>query len=265
MTEDKRYPANYEGVVQVVEHLLGPDGCPWDKKQTRESLADMFLEECYEFVEAIEEGDTGKIVEELGDVFFHVMFQLKLGEDGGEFEREDVFRGLVDKLVRRHPHVFGDKRASGADEAIANWDAMKRQERAASGASILDGVPKNMPALAYAQAVQGRAERAGFDWDGIQGVLDKVAEELAEIEAAGSDAERERELGDLLFSVVNAARWLGIEAEASLRGANRRFYGRFVIMERLSRERGVSFDALSMDEKEALWEEAKARGAGSEG
>ena len=257
MTEDKRYPANYEGVVQVVEHLLGPDGCPWDKKQTRESLADMFLEECYELVEAIEEGDTGKIVEELGDVFFHVMFQLKLGEDGGEFKREDVFRGLVDKLVRRHPHVFGDKRASGADEAIANWDAMKRQERAASGASILDGVPKNMPALAYAQAVQGRAERAGFDWDGFEGVLDKVAEELAEIEAAGSDAERERELGDLLFSAVNAARWLGIEAEASLRGANRRFYGRFVIMERLSRERGGSFDALSMDEKEALWEEAK--------
>ena len=254
---DERYAADYEGVVQVVEHLLGPDGCPWDKKQTRESLADMFLEECYELVEAIEEGDTGKIVEELGDVFFHVMFQLKLGEDGGEFEREDVFRGLVDKLVRRHPHVFGDKRASGADEAIANWDAMKRQERAASGASILDGVPKNMPALAYAQAVQGRAERAGFDWDGFQGVLDKVAEELAEIEAAGSDEERERELGDLLFSVVNAARWLGIEAEASLRGANRRFYGRFVIMERLSRERGVSFDALSMDDKEALWEEAK--------
>ena len=254
---DERYAADYEGVVQVVEHLLGPDGCPWDKKQTRESLADMFLEECYELVEAIEEGDTGKIVEELGDVFFHVMFQLKLGEDGGEFEREDVFRGLVDKLVRRHPHVFGDKWASGADEAIANWDAMKRQERAASGASILDGVPKNMPALAYAQAVQGRAERAGFDWDGFQGVLDKVAEELAEIEAAGSDEERERELGDLLFSVVNTARWLGIEAEASLRGANRRFYGRFVIMERLSRERGVSFDALAMDEKEALWEEAK--------
>ena len=257
---DERYAADYDGVVQVVEHLLGPDGCPWDKKQTRETLADMFLEECYELVEAIEEGDTGKIVEELGDVFFHVMFQLKLGEDDGGFDREDVFRGLVDKLVRRHPHVFGDKRASGADEAIANWDAMKRQERAASGASILDGVPKNMPALAYAQAVQARAERAGFDWDGFEGVLDKVAEELAEIEAAGSDAERERELGDLLFSAVNAARWLGIEAEASLRGANRRFYGRFVIMERLSRERGVSFDALAMDEKEALWEEAKGIG-----
>ena len=251
MTKDKEYSATYEGVVQVVEHLLGPDGCPWDKKQTRETLADMFLEECYELIEAIEEGDTGKIVEELGDVFFHVMFQLKLGEDGGEFDREDVFRGLVDKLVRRHPHVFGDKRAPDAEGAIANWDAIKRQERAASGASILDGVPKNMPALAYAQAVQGRAERAGFDWDDFQGVLDKVTEELTEIEAAGTDEERERELGDLLFSVVNAARWLGIETEASLRGTNRRFYGRFVIMERLSRERGVSFDALSMDEKEA--------------
>lgn len=260
MTQDKNYPATYEGVWQVVDHLLGPDGCPWDKKQTRETLADMFLEECYELIEAIEEGDTDKIVEELGDVFFHVMFQLKLGESSGEFNRKDVFRGLVDKLVRRHPHVFGNKRAPDAEGAIANWDAIKRQERAASGASILDGAPKNMPALAYAQAVQGRAERAGFDWDSFRGVLDKVAEELAEIEAAGSDAEREEELGDLLFSVVNAARWLGIEAEASLRGANRRFYQRFVIMERISRERGVSFDSLSMDEKEALWEDAKAMG-----
>ena len=120
---DDTYSGTYEGVQQVLERLLGPDGCPWDKKQTRETLADMFLEECYELIEAIEEGDTGKMVEELGDVLFHVMFQLKLGEDSGEFNRKDVFRGLVDKLVRRHPHVFGDKRASGADEAIANWDA----------------------------------------------------------------------------------------------------------------------------------------------
>lgn len=264
---DTKYAASYEGVQQVLDHLLGPDGCPWDKKQTRETLADMFLEECYELVEAIEEGDTGKIVEELGDVFFHVMFQLKLGEDNGEFTRDDVMGTLVDKLVRRHPHVFDNKWVADADGAIANWDAVKRQERAATGASILDGVPKNMPALAYSQAVQGRAERAGFDWDGFQGVLDKVAEELAEIEGADTDAEREMELGDLLFSVVNAARWLGIEAEASLRGANRRFYGRFVIMERLSRERGVSFGALSMDAKEALWREAKAMTAdmGNEG
>ena len=258
MTQDINYPATYEGVVQVVDHLLGPDGCPWDKKQTHESLADLFLEECYELIEAIEEGDTDKIVEELGDVFFHVMFQLKLGEDRGKFDRKDVFRGLVDKLVRRHPHVFDNKWVPDAEGAIANWDAIKRQEREASGASILDGVPKNMPALAYAQAVQGRAERAGFDWDRFQGVLDKVAEELAEIEAAGSDEEREKEFGDLLFSVVNAARWMGIESEASLRGTNRRFYQRFAAMERLSRERGVSFDALTMDEKETLWEEAKA-------
>ena len=255
---DTQYAATYEGAEQVLAHLLGPDGCPWDKKQTRETLADMFLEECYELVEAIEQGDTGKMVEELGDVLFHVMFQLKLGEDSGVFTRDDVLETLVGKLLRRHPHVFGDERASGPDEAIANWDAVKRQEKAASGESILEGVPKNMPALAYAQAVQGRAERAGFDWDSFQGVLDKVAEELAEIEAADSDGEREAELGDLLFSVVNAARWLGIDAEASLRGTNRRFFQRFAHMERLSRERGVSFDALTMVEKEALWEEAKS-------
>ena len=256
--ETTAYSDTYEGVHQVLERLLGPDGCPWDKKQTRESLTDMFLEECYELVEAIEEGDTGKIVEELGDVLFHVMFQLKLGEDRGEFTQDDVLGALVDKLLRRHPHVFGDKQATSPDDAIANWDAVKRQEKAESGGSILDGVPKNMPALAYAQAVQGRAERAGFDWDSFQGVLDKVTEELAEIEAAGSDEEREKELGDLLFSVVNAARWMGIDSEASLRGTNRRFYRRYTIMERLSRERGVSFDALTMDAKEALWQEAKA-------
>ena len=255
---DATYSDTYEGVHQVLERLLGPDGCPWDKKQTRESLTDMFLEECYELVEAIEEGDTGKIVEELGDVLFHVMFQLKLGEDRGEFTQDDVLGALVDKLLRRHPHVFGDKQATSPDDAIANWDAVKRQEKAESGGSILDGVPKNMPALAYAQAVQGRAERAGFDWDSFQGVLDKVTEELAEIEAAGSDEEREKELGDLLFSVVNAARWMGIDSEASLRGTNRRFYQRYTIMERLSRERGVAFDALTIDAKESLWQEAKA-------
>ena len=255
---DERYSATYGGIQQVLDYLLGPDGCPWDKEQTPESLTDMFLEECYELIEAIEENDKGKIVEELGDVLFHVMFQLKLGENSGAFKREDVFRELVDKLLRRHPHVFDDKWVADADGAIANWDAIKRQERAGSGASILDGAPKNMPALAYAQAVQSRAGRAGFDWDSFDGVLDKITEELTEIEAAGSDDEREEELGDLLFSVVNAARWLKIDAESSLRGANRRFYRRFILMERLSRERGVSFDALSLDEKEALWQEAKA-------
>ena len=259
------YPATYEGVEQILAHLLGPDGCPWDKKQTRESLTDMLIEECYELIEAIEENDTSKVVEELGDVLFHVMFQLKLGEDGGEFTQDEVMGALVDKLIRRHPHVFADKWVPDAEGAIANWDAIKRQERAESGASILDGVPKNMPALAYAQAVQSRAKRTGFDWEDFQGVLDKVAEELAEIEAADTDAEREMELGDLLFSVVNAARWLGIEAETSLRGANRRFYDRFTTMERLSREQGVAFDALTLDEKEALWQQAKAQVAGNEG
>ena len=255
---DTKYPATYEGVEQVLARLLAPDGCPWDKKQTRETLAESFLEECYELIEAIEEGDTAKMLEELGDVLFHVIFQMRLGEDNGEFSREDVLGGLVDKLVRRHTHVFGEQSAAGADEAIANWDAVKRQEKAASGGSILDGVPKNMPALSYAQAVQGRAERAGFDWDDFDGVLAKVAEELAEIEAAGTDAERESELGDLLFSVVNAARWMGIDAEPALRGTNRRFFARFTQMERISRERGTTFDTLSLDEKESLWQEAKA-------
>jgi tetrapyrrole methylase family protein/MazG family protein len=257
MSADERFPATYDGVLQLLGRLRGPGGCPWDREQTHESMKEMFLEECYELVEAIEQGDTAKMVEELGDALFHVMFQAHIGEETGEFTQEQVFAALIEKLVRRHPHVFGDMQVSGAGEVLANWDNLKRQEKEGTDASILDGVPRTMPSLAYAQAVQRRAARAGFDWDDFRGVLEKVAEELAELEGAQSGDERERELGDLLFSMVNAARWLGVDAESALRHTNARFYRRFVEMERLSRERGLSFAELSLDEKEALWQEAK--------
>ena len=253
----RQFPPTFDGLRQVVSILLGPEGCPWDREQTFDTLKHLFLEECYELIEAIEEGDDAKIMEEMGDVLFHIAFQAKIAEADGRFGASEVCGGVIDKLVRRHPHVFADAKLADAADAVPRWDALKRAEMKDSDRSILDGVPKVMPALAYAQAVQGRAARMGFDWDDAEGVLQKAAEELRELEAAESDSEREAELGDLIFSIVNAARWMGAEAETALRGANRKFYSRFTGMERMARERGLDFESLPMSGKEALWREAK--------
>ena len=265
MTPNHPFPPTFDGLRQVVSALLSPDGCPWDREQTFDTLKHLFLEECYELVEAIEEGDDAKIVEEMGDVLFHIAFQSKIAEADGRFGIGDVCGGVVDKLVRRHPHVFGDAELADAADAVPRWDALKRAEmKDDAERSILDGVPKVMPALAYAQAVQGRAARMGFDWDDANGVLQKAVEELGELEAAQSDSEREAELGDLIFSIVNAARWMGVEAETALRGTNRKFYARFTGMERMARERGLDFESLPMSAKEALWQEAKRAESSSE-
>ena len=257
MTNMSDYPATFDGVLQLLERLRGPNGCPWDRKQTHKSMTEMLLEECYELIEAIEEDNVDEMVEELGDVLFHVAFQARMAEEAKEFTHGQVFEALIGKLVRRHPHVFGDAQADDAEQVIANWDAIKRDEKQGGDDSILDGLPRHMPALAYAQSVQGRAARTGFDWDDISGALAKVVEELGEIDDAQSDEQKEHELGDLLFSIVNASRWMGIEAESALRHANGRFYRRFTAMERFSRERDLDFAELPLDQKEALWQEAK--------
>ena len=254
---DSSFPSSFEGIQQLVATLRSPDGCPWDREQSADSLKHLFLEECYELVEAIEEGDVEKIAEELGDVLFHGASQIQIAEEQGDFSGSDVFRQVIEKLVRRHPHVFGDVVMEDAEEAVPRWDEIKRQEMAGTDRSILDGVPRAMPAMGYAQAVQGRAARMGFDWDDYAGVLEKVAEELRELDEVETDDDRESELGDLLFSVVNASRWMGIEAETALRKSNRRFYSRFTTMERLARDRGLDFESLSLDAKEDLWQEAK--------
>ena len=260
MTHAERYPSSFDGLRQVLQHLRSPEGCPWDREQTRHSLKGQFLEECYELLEAMDGDDAQRIVEELGDVLLHVAYQLRFGEEASEFDSEEVFGRLVDKLVRRHPHVFGDAEARDAGEVETSWEAIKRREREEEPGeerSMLDGVPRGMPSLGYSQTIQARAARAGFDWDDYGGVLDKVSEELRELETAGSEEEREAELGDVLFSMVNASRWLGVDAEGALRRANARFYERFARMESLSRRRGVSFLDLPMEEKELLWQEAK--------
>ena len=216
------------------------------------------LEECYELLEAIDQGDPSKLVDELGDVLFHMAFQIHLGIEERALTAEQVFEHVNEKLARRHPHVFGDDVATDPHEVESRWHTLKRREQSDAETSITDGVPKEMPALAYAQAIQERAARAGFDWEEVQGVVQKVDEELHELEAATSDAEREAELGDLLFSLVNLGRWLGIDAEGALRGAGARFRKRFSLMEKLSVQRRVSFDGLTLAEKEALWQEAKS-------
>ncbi len=253
------YTHDFDGASAILRHLRGPDGCPWDRRQTRDDLKAQFLEECYELVEAIDSGDIAGVVEEVGDVVLHVLFQMEIGREQGEFTPEDVFGGLIDKLHRRHPHVFGDADASDADEVMANWQAIKRGERRQAGESILDGVPKSMPGLAQAQAIQQRAAHAGFDWEDVSGVLDKLAEEVGELAESESAAEREAEFGDLLFAAVNAARWMDLGAEEALRKANARFHRRFALMERMCRDRGVSFEELPLDDKEGLWQEAKRR------
>jgi tetrapyrrole methylase family protein/MazG family protein len=261
----KAYPSTFEGVVEMVAFLRGPKGCPWDREQTRDSLKRQFLEETYEVVEAIDRGDAKALSEELGDVLLHLAFQMRIAAERQEFTSEQAFTQLIEKLVRRHPHVFAKADASSAEQVEANWEELKRRERSqmldksAKGTrqSALDGVPKAMPALAYAQAVQVRASRVGFDWEAVDGLADKVAEEAAELKGARSDEEREAELGDLLFTLVNLCRWHKVDAEGALRKANARFYQRFTHMERAATEQGRTLSEMPMADKEALWQQAK--------
>jgi tetrapyrrole methylase family protein/MazG family protein len=215
------------------------------------------LEECHELIEAIEMDKPELIVEELGDVLFHLAFQVRLGEESGQFTDDHVFGTAIRKFVRRHTHVFGSDRLSNTREAEAHWSAHKREDRADASTSVVDGVPEGLPTLARTQSIQERAAWSGFDWEDVESVVEKVKEELAELHHSQTLEEREAELGDVLFALVNVGRWLGMDAEAALRQANTRFRDRFVLMEDLSSKRGLHFDELLLEEKEALWQEAK--------
>ena len=256
-TPSDDFPATFDGLMALVARLRGPEGCPWDREQTSKSIRAGLLEECYELLEAIERDRSDEVLEELGDVLLHLAMQIQIAHEESRFSQRRVFRRQIEKLVRRHPHIFGGAHAADAREVEVQWEALKEREREASGRSLLDGVPGTMPALAYAQIIQKRAGRVGFDWPEIDGVLAKVVEELNELRDAPCQEQREEELGDLLFSMVNVSRWLGLEPEAALRGANARFRRRFSLMERLCRERGHSFADLSLEAKESLWQEAK--------
>ena len=243
-------------LVDVIARLRAPDGCPWDRKQTHASLRENLLEECYEVLDALDEGDSRKLCIELGDLLMQVVLHGQIATEAGEFELGEVISGINTKLINRHPHVFGSLKVKDANEVLVNWEAIKKEERGID-TSMLDSVPRQMPALAYSQDIQKRVARAGFDWEDVDGVIDKLAEEVDEYKKAGSLKEKEHEFGDLLFTLANIARRLGINLEAALRQANKRFYHRFAYMEKTCQERGVNLSDLSFDEQNTLWEEAK--------
>mgnify|MGYP002641265140 CR=1 FL=1 len=246
----------YEGLRDIIARLRAPDGCPWDQEQTHTTMRRNLLEECYEALDALDAGDSESLAEELGDVLMQIVFHCQIAEDNGEFTEADMFRHINEKLIRRHPHVFGDVVVKDAREVEANWEETKKRERD-ENVSVLDGVARAMPALGYSQAITFRASQAGFEWDDVSGVMDKVREEIGELDAASTQAEREHEFGDILLSMVNVARWLHIDAESALREANNRFYGRFTHIEAAARTQGRPMRDVPMAEKEALWEEAK--------
>ena len=253
-------PGSFRALLDIVERLRSPDGCPWDREQTHESLKRNLLEECYEVLAAIDNRDPAQLSQELGDILVQVVFHSQMAREAREFRVEDVVSGASDKLIRRHPHVFGDASVTDAREVERNWERLKREEGASR--SPVEGIPRDLPSLAYAQLMQDRVSKVGFDWDDVSGVLDKVVEEIQEIKTAPGDEARAREMGDLLLSLVNLARWLGIHAEDALRDANARFSRRYVTMERLTSERGLDFPQLPLDAKEKLWQEAKAETGG---
>jgi tetrapyrrole methylase family protein/MazG family protein len=245
----------FDGLFAVVERLHAPDGCPWDREQTHASLRPHLLEEAYEALEAIDAGDADQLAEELGDVLLQVLMHAAVAKREGTFEYSDVNAAIARKLIRRHPHVFGEATAANAEEVYQNWEALKQQEKPRT--SILEGVPRSLPALAASQSLQGRARRIGFDWPDIEGPLEKLREEIDEFAHAEGEAEREDEFGDVLFVVANIAQRLGIEAEQALRHANEKFRRRFGEVERLAAEEQVDLRDLDITGLDALWDRAK--------
>lgn len=261
----------FDALTETIWRLRQPDGCPWDREQTHASIAKNMVEEAYEAVDCIEDGDDAHLCEELGDVLMQVMLHAQIAADEGAFTIEDVVRGLDEKLVRRHPHVFGEHAgARDADEVLGIWDEVKLAEKAqgdaeaaAAGAvrpkGLLDGVPRALPALMQAQKVSRKAAAVGFEWETVEDVWAQVASERAEFEREEpGSAEREMEFGDMLFALVNVARREGIDAESALRASTMKFRARWEAVEELAYERGTSVEALSTEELNRLWDEAKA-------
>lgn len=262
--------ASPHGMAAISARLRATDGCPWDRRQTHASLRPFVLEEAYETVDAIERGAPADLAEELGDLFLQIILHAQLAAEEGTFDLTDVYRTLGAKIVRRHPHVFGDLEVSSAEEVLRNWESIKAAERheAGASASAFSGVARAIPALAASREIQERASSLGWDWPAIEGVWEKVAEELAELHEAadiegdpGRDA-RLHELGDVLFAGVNLARWLKLDPEEALRNANRRWIERYERVEALAGARGLVLVDLSAEEKDALWNEVKS-GRGS--
>ena len=250
---------DFSPLVDIMRQLRAPGGCPWDRVQTPESLRKHILEEAYEVVEAIDMKDARLLAEELGDLLLQIVFQARIAEEAGQFSMQDVVDGITDKLVRRHPHIFGDVQLSDAAAVLANWEAIKRKEKP-ERKSRLDGVPKDLPALSAAAKLQGKAADAGFDWDDVAPVVEKCREEWRELLAAMEEkdaAHIEEEMGDLLFAVVNLSRFLKVNGELALLAANRKFKRRFRFVEGKVEALGGDWKKFTLEELDAFWNEAK--------
>jgi len=263
MTEEIEPAALSTGITQlrqIVAALRAPGGCPWDREQTHESLRGALVEECYEVIDAIERSDDRNLREELGDLLLHVVMQAQMADERGVFTLEEVAAGICEKMIRRHPHVFGGQLAETSSDVLRQWEQIKREEKGGSG-SLLDGLPKTFPSLLRAQNAQKKAARVGFDWPEAEPVFGKIGEEVSEIReamASGTESRIEAEIGDLLFTAVNLARKLGVDAETALAGATNRFIGRFQFIESELARDGRKVEEASLEELDRIWEKAKS-------
>ena len=251
-------------LLNIMKRLRGEGGCPWDRAQTIESLKPFLIEECYEVIDAIEEGNPKKIQEELGDLLFQIIFLAQIGQEKGNFNIVQILTTITKKMIRRHPHVFSNESASDASEVLAKWEEIKRSEEKSDSkkgfSSILNGIPKGLPSISYAHRVQAKASRVGFDWMDIREVMDKLDEEMVEFHEAvkkADQAQKESEFGDLLFTMVNLSRFLGFDPEGALRKATKRFVERFQYMEKTIIKKGRNLKELDMETLDYLWEQAK--------
>ena len=252
---------NIEDLLHIMELLRGPGGCPWDAEQTHESIRKDFIEETYEVIEAINKNDKELLKEELGDVLLQVAFHTQIEKEMDSFGFDEVCDGICQKLIERHPHVFGEVSVSSTDEVLTNWDNIKRKSKGqkTQGSSMLK-VPKELPALMRAQKIQSKAKKAGFDWDNIDGAFEALYSELDELKAAmknGSAEEIRDEMGDLLFSCVNVSRFLDVDSEEALTVSNEKFISRYVTVEKLAEERNINMKETPIEELDELWKEAK--------
>jgi MazG family protein len=252
---------SFDDLVQLMTTLRGPDGCPWDRKQTLPDLKPFVIEEAYEAVDAIDKNDRAALMEEVGDVLLEAVFIAEITREEGSFDIYDSITAIHDKLVRRHPHVFADAVAKDAEQVLVNWEKLKSEERKAENKSVLSGVPRSMPALLKAARLTEKAARVGFDWRRTDDVFDKLDEEIGELReavASGDASKIEDEIGDLLFTIANIARKVNANPEEALQSTNRKFMRRFESMEKQVHERGQNLDQLTLEEMDKLWDDAKA-------
>lgn len=261
--EEKFLYKEFSQLRQIIAELRGPNGCPWDKKQTHESLRKYLLEESYELIEAINEGDIDHIIEELGDVLLQVMLHSQIGEDEGYFSIDDVLEGISDKMIRRHPHVFGEEQADSVDDVMKHWQNAKKQEAKTDRESVLEGINSALPNLMQAYELQKRAAKIGFDWPNVEGAWEKVKEEILEfqeeLKEVNNNEQIESEFGDILFSLVNIARFYKVDPELAIFRTNKKFIQRFSYIEERVKESGKEWSQMNLEELDQFWNEAKKK------